>query len=603
MEKYQAQVDEQEQLELGQTFANVNAESGTNSTPEPGLRFDHMSDNMDIDEGNADRNQEELHADAEFDRYLDELRANPDVDTLEPNDDTEELDCIEEADPVTAYLPSNTFGSGGADAPRRDILNNTYVRIVHSNGIHHMALVTCQCHGTDHHVLDLLGSRLLPASFQKIRTLFTTHLLDMFRLCNLELKASAYQFYRLLRRQTQPMAPAGVVNLYTEFRRMSRLWRWTKKLKWAGFAGHNTKSALDVKNGELANFCPACPQVNINIPPNWQDDTNQYVYRRMFVADGNFKADHVREKTASQDVWLSDGGGFIPKQQEYFDFLRTALADQHSKAPCENTFRAIANALQSSKACDVTGVVAIACAWHGCYAPTSVCDLFKGEQQKNVDFAFMTALRSTNVHPKQGVMLLYDIICQYLVYLWLRLARHLDPNLTIEAAIGMFHVHAHKDQCFFRYAPSFIPGAGCVCGEILESLWSALNSISLTARTATLAHRAEMLDDHISDSNHNKMLGMVNFLTRRHWESKENKESCETHFKKVESSVDSALIDIWTNDIQHAESVRSMDRSVMDIYAAGKSDDFQELVGDLSTETGTAVQLWLNFALTIEEQQ
>src|ERR1700735_3253399 len=28
--------------------------------------------------------------------------------------------------------------------------------------------------------------------------------------------------------------PAAVVDLYNEFRRMSRLWRWMKKLKWAG---------------------------------------------------------------------------------------------------------------------------------------------------------------------------------------------------------------------------------------------------------------------------------------------------------------------------------------------------------------------------------
>ena len=56
----------------------------------------------------------------------------------------------------------------------------------------------------------------------------------MFWLSNLELKASAYQFYQLLRRQTLPMAPGDVDDLYREFRRMSldeeaqvgRICRW-----------------------------------------------------------------------------------------------------------------------------------------------------------------------------------------------------------------------------------------------------------------------------------------------------------------------------------------------------------------------------------------
>jgi hypothetical protein len=47
------------------------------------------------------------------------------------------------------------------------------------------------------------------------------------------------------------------------------------------------------------------------------------VYRRFFVADGNFKADHVRQKNVS-DVWLSEGAGMFAKRSEYEDFLRTA---------------------------------------------------------------------------------------------------------------------------------------------------------------------------------------------------------------------------------------------------------------------------------------
>jgi hypothetical protein len=189
---------------------------------------------------------------------------------------------------------------------------------------------------------------------------------------------------------------------------------------------------------------------------------------------------------------------------EFLDKARERL----TKAPCQNHFRAIEQALLMSKACDITGIVAIACARHGCFAPSSIVNLTRGEQQKHVDWAFLEALQTTGVHTEQGVMLIYDIICQYFIYLRDRIGQHLPVDLIIDRAIGLFHVHGHKDQCFYRYASYFIPEVGVVAGEILESLWSTLNTISPATRTATLAHRAEVIDDHASDSNHKKALGI-----------------------------------------------------------------------------------------------
>jgi hypothetical protein len=51
----------------------------------------------------------------------------------------------------------------------------------------------------------------------------------------------------------------------------------------------------------------------------------RWVYKRVLVADGNFKADHVRQANPGGDVWLSEGGGMIPKQSEYMAFLKTAI--------------------------------------------------------------------------------------------------------------------------------------------------------------------------------------------------------------------------------------------------------------------------------------
>jgi hypothetical protein len=158
--------------------------------------------------------------------------------------------------------------------PGRDSLYNAYVRVIHVNGVHHLALVTCSCLGAESIHANLMSCRLIPTTFKRYRTLFTAGVLDDFRISNLECKVSAYQYYNKLRRLTNPAAPGNVPSFYHELLRLSRLWRWMKKLKWAGY-GHRNADPKTPKSGELANFCPACLQPGINLPPNWKDDTNR----------------------------------------------------------------------------------------------------------------------------------------------------------------------------------------------------------------------------------------------------------------------------------------------------------------------------------------
>ena len=51
-----------------------------------------------------------------------------------------------------------------------------------------------------------------------------------------------------------------------------------------------------------------------------------------------------------------------------------------------------------------------------------------------------------------------------------------------------------------------------VDGEVLETLWSVLNTVSASTQTASLAHRTEILDDHMNDSNFKKMLNIGNYF-------------------------------------------------------------------------------------------
>jgi hypothetical protein len=165
--------------------------------------------------------------------------------------------------------------------------------------------------------------------------------------------------------------------------------------------------------------------------------------------------------------------------------------------------------MMNSKACDVTGIVAVACARHGCFAPNSIVNLFRGEQQKNVDYSFLQAVTTTHIETEnQDIVFCYDVVCTLCIYFRLRIGDLLPPGTNVDFAIGLFHVHGHKEECLFRYSPAFIPETGVFAGEILESLWANMNTITPAARTATLAHRAEMIDDHANDSNHQKLLGI-----------------------------------------------------------------------------------------------
>src|SRR4029077_20265800 len=89
----------------------------------------------------------------------------------------------------------------------------------------------------------------------------------------------------------------------------------------------------------------------------------RFVFKVVLVANGNFKANHVKQQS-DNDVWLMDGAGMSPNCDEYFTFLASAIqqfivhlcaiacatADADAdyctiyylqKAPCENSFNAI----------------------------------------------------------------------------------------------------------------------------------------------------------------------------------------------------------------------------------------------------------------------
>ena len=99
--------------------------------------------------------------------------------------------------------------------------------------------------------------------------------------------------------------------------RVARQWRLLKSLKWKGFGIGD----ISPKQGDLALFCPACPQPGVNIPIDDTANFSDWQYTQTIVMDGNFKVEHMHTRSPEDDVWLMDGLGFMVTHPKYKEFL------------------------------------------------------------------------------------------------------------------------------------------------------------------------------------------------------------------------------------------------------------------------------------------
>jgi len=86
----------------------------------------------------------------------------------EGNDDDDDGAEEEELEDLNQYLASRSEAgaSAGTSALPGSAIPGSYVRIVHSNGLHHIPMVSCHCRGYDTFTLDLFAAQLLPVNFK-----------------------------------------------------------------------------------------------------------------------------------------------------------------------------------------------------------------------------------------------------------------------------------------------------------------------------------------------------------------------------------------------------------------------------------------------------
>ncbi|KAI6007748.1 hypothetical protein F5J12DRAFT_892618 [Pisolithus orientalis] len=276
---------------------------------------------------------------------------------------------------------------------------------------------------------------------------------------------------------------------------------------------------------------------------------------RQYVMDGNFTAQHMKMNKPELDVSLADGTGYMVAEKPYQAHLEQSL-DNKERSTCNN-HRAINAANINKSNLWSTGIGATACAWHGCFVPHSVVDFQKGEKYMNTDYSICSAL---DYHSESitKALVIYDVGCQWSINFQSQVksscSLHLPPSLEIIPAVGKFHLAAHKLSCFPRYSLNFIKGAGHLDGEILETLWAPFNKISPTARSMTQAHRQEVYDDHMRDSNWKKIVNMVPALLKKYKTSHKCLEEMNQAYEQLTAVLDPGQLAQWESDVLEAEA-------------------------------------------------
>ncbi|KAH9917410.1 uncharacterized protein B0H18DRAFT_913487 [Fomitopsis serialis] len=490
---------------------------------------------------------------------------------------------------------------GGADMCKK-------LTVADITGVHTLRVTYCECDNAASKPFQLLDMGLYPATVLAPRTAFTFRVLDDFLLANKVSGIAAQSYFERLRRLTSTAFPQSIPDRYRELLRVSRQWRNLKYRKWHGF-GHGRGEAGP---GDLALGCVACPRPGVNLQPGWEQDKDRWKFTQTFVMDGNFSAEHLKMRRPQDDVSLADGHGFMVTDGPYKRHLKEAI-DAREKSSC-HAHRAVNQANANRHDMEATGIGAVACGRHGCFVPHAIVDFQKGERQMNMDYALSQALQ---LYAGIAIFLImYDVACQYSKHAVERFTKssgylHWPAAILVYWGIGLFHIHGHQRDCLPKYSPDFIPGAGRVDGEIIETLWSPLNRISGSTRAMSTSHRKEVIDDHMNDANWRKTVGMaVKMLSRRYRQATKERLLSAEVLQDLETSSDPNRLAEWKAFEARARAERHLDLRVMEVYEVTqeKAPGKRAIQLLLEQEEGKRKETpglasWLAEGLAIQEQQ
>ncbi|KZT01724.1 uncharacterized protein LAESUDRAFT_663379 [Laetiporus sulphureus 93-53] len=397
------------------------------------------------------------------------------------------------------------LGHGRSPCPNASVEDKQKLKIVDRNGIQTGFILYCSCPGHQPKCLQLLEHQLFPASAEQPHTAFTFQVLKHFHAETTCSRTTAYDYIKQLQKLTDGIAPQNVTNVYREFLRTARLWRHLMTKKRLGIT-HGIWTLLPKSYQDLVCIlCPACPHPGINISAHEQTD-----YRSaLFISiDGNFGLKHKKSASNSDDPALSDGTAYFPFNAEYLKYLK-AVKNDEEVSTC-NCSKIIESMFQNKPHYDVTGIIAIVCSRHGFFWPHGTVDLQKGERFCNADYALAGVLQiACDV---KRIFASYDIACGFCKKIRLRFEEYFPDLLhildRITFLIPKMHLLGHQELCRQLFSFNLTEGAGRTDGEVIERVWAQYNELIRSTREMTYGHRHDVMNDHHSSLNFEKMINL-----------------------------------------------------------------------------------------------
>ena len=247
----------------------------------------------------------------------------------------------------------------GHPCPTRLSANISF-RVIHSNGIHQVAVDQCRCHNVPFYK-QLLQIGWWPATPLDPRSAATFEVLRHFHILNLQGKVTGYSFYQALAHQTDntglnlPSVSSLVLPFMSSsqlkwmkdrldtFMLMVRQWRHIKMVKRAGRA-YDPKGIAATTPGSLAILCRACPLPHVNLPEGWENAPPEracvsdcfiflilllipscsWLYMLTVAMDANFRLKSRLRGTGTIDKELTLGMGwsYFVDNAPYSEFIK-----------------------------------------------------------------------------------------------------------------------------------------------------------------------------------------------------------------------------------------------------------------------------------------
>ncbi|KAF5349390.1 hypothetical protein D9758_015531 [Tetrapyrgos nigripes] len=417
--------------------------------------------------------------------------------------------------------------------------------VLHTNGIHNVAVLFCRCDVTLEHRVQLLRNLWYPATPKAPQTATTFSYLRQFQHLNCTGKMPPYDYYWALEIMTLSRLRAKPKDRYRVFLRAIFQWRHLKMLKQAG-RGHSPGKAAGTSSGELALSCPACPQHGKNIPEDLSIIAPElfFLYTQFLAVDANFRLRNKIVSNQYRSPILGDGWAYMVPSGPYKEHLAKHTTEEDMSSCSGFAALFLAN-VKNVKGLRVSGVGGVCCGRHRVWRGNGLGDLQNGERYSNMDFIFWSAIKEELY---LCIVISYDISCQWSRNFWSRM-EGLDPSIRVKYTtrgiifmVPKFHLRAHQPACHIPFSFNFAPGSGQTHGEVVEEGWAQTNKVAAQTKEMGPGTRAMALDDIFGFCNWQTIENLADkVLGKRLIEAVKEFDEHYEDFRRFDSGLEKAL--------------------------------------------------------------